>query len=76
VDAGFDPFRAAELIGNSITSAIKYYDARRKKRQGTRPQRPDEDTMTFLDLVYPKKNFKPLPRAPILPKPSAPPAGL
>lgn len=75
VNAGFDPFRAAELIGNSVTSAITYYDARRKTRRGTRRKPVDEETMTFLDLVNPKNDLKPLPRAPIPPKPSAPPAG-
>jgi hypothetical protein len=75
VDAGFDPFRAAELIGNSITSAITFYDARRKTRRGTRRRPPDEETMTFVDLVNPKKDLKPMPRAPIPPKPSAPPKG-
>jgi hypothetical protein len=75
VDAGFDPFRAAELIGNSISSAIQYYDARRKKRRGTRRRPPDEETMTFVQLVNPKGDLKPMPRAPIPPKPSAPPVG-
>jgi hypothetical protein len=74
--AGFDPFRAAELIGNQIVSAVKSYLVLPKKSRGPRPPPPDETTFTFVQLVDPKKDLPPMPRAPVPPKPSAPPEGV
>jgi hypothetical protein len=75
-NAGFDPLRAAELIGNKIDSAIKSYLVLPKRRRGPRPPPPDEATFTFVQLVDPKNDLPPMPRAPFPPRPSAPPEGV
>jgi hypothetical protein len=75
VEAGFDPFRAAKLMGNTIGSALKHYLVMQEENRPRLPS-PDEATMTFVQLVNPRGELPPMPRAPVPPRPSAPPEGI